>query len=90
MFIWQWLETGRDARDDFIVQAPKVESLMGISESISMRPMSKAQMKRPRRLTYHAGRLTPCPKLYSSLKDTEYPLRTTKQDGQIFRGRYSQ
>jgi hypothetical protein len=45
MYIWQWLETDRDLRDDFIVQAPKVESLMGISGSISIRLMSEAQMK---------------------------------------------
>jgi len=45
MYIWQWLEIDRDARDDFIVQAPKVESLMGSSESISTRLMSKAQVK---------------------------------------------
>lgn len=44
-YIWQRLEIGRDARDDFIVQAPKVESLMGISASMSTRPTTGGQMK---------------------------------------------
>jgi hypothetical protein len=44
-YIWQRLEIGRDARDDFIVQAPKVESLMGISASMSTRPTTGGQSK---------------------------------------------